>query len=301
MKEVKEVKDVSAVDEFFNGINDITVNSSYVGVDGTTDIEAALKQLVDEGISLDDIDSEFYIPESKDANLDSDATEKRKKKQGEIDNELVLQFIMNPTHDNFNKLWTRFYFGVKGHAYKFMHDWDLADDMACQTFTRAWEFKDKYDYTKAKFSTWLYTICRNLCLGELNRKKKDNYIPQDISDIFDSAMLPASAAASTDSTQYIVEKGEIVANDNNDIIARTYNASLMEIDNLGGTYAKILRMKLIDDMKIREIADELDMNESTVKNYLYKGKEAIAEAIKKNHGNLYDMYLDACDDISKII
>ena len=114
-------------------------------------------------------------------------------------------------------------------------------------------------------------------------------------------MLPASAAASTDSTQYIVEKGEIVANNNNDIIARTYNASLMEIDNLGGTYAKILRMKLIDDMKIREIADELDMNESTVKNYLYKGKEAIAEAIKKNHGNLYDMYLDACDDISKII
>ena len=286
------------VDEFFNGIDDITVNSSCI-VDGTVNIDEALKQLADEGITIDDIDSMFDVPED---NKKTNTTDNRKKKQGEIDNDLVIQFINDPSHTNFNKLWERFYFGVKGHAYKFMRDWDLADDMACQTFTRAWEFKDKYDFTKAKFSTWLYTICRNLCLGELNRKKKDNYVPQDISDIFDSALLPASAATSSDSTQYIVEQGEIVANDNNDIKMKLYDASLMEISNLGGTYAQILKMKLIEDMKIREIADELNMNESTVKNYLYKGKEAVAEALKKNHPTLFEMYQDACaDELTKII
>lgn len=288
------------VDNFFNSIDDITVDSSYV-IDGTTDIDKALEQLTAEGISLDEIDSMFDVVEAT-VYENPEEPEKRKKRQGEIDNELVVNFINNPTHDNFNKLWERFYFGVKGHAYKFMHDWDSAADIACQTFTRAWEFREKYDYTKAKFSTWLYTICRNLCLGEINRKKKDNYVPQDISDIFDSALLPSSAAMSTDSTQYIVEHGDIVANTSSDIMTKMFDASLVEIDNLGGTYATILKMKLLEGKKIREIADTLDMNESTVKNYLYKGKEAIADAMRSKHKVLYEMYMDAyADELSKVI
>ena len=70
----------------------------------------------------------------------------------------------------------------------------------------------------------------------------------------------------------------------------------MEIDKLGGNYTKILRMKLVDDMKIREIADELGMNESTVKNYLYKGKMTVEEIMKTKHKGLYEMYLEASAD-----
>lgn len=297
----KEVKDTSVVDEFFSSIDNITVDSSYI-LDGTTDIDGALEQICAEGTTLEEIDAMFDVYDVEGTVYEDDEPGKRKKRQSEIDNEMVIKFINDPTHDNFNKLWERFYFGVKGHAFGFMHNWDAADDIACQTFTRAWEFREKYDYTKAKFSTWLYTICRNLCLGEINRKKKDNYVPQDISDIFDSALLATSAAMSTDSTQYIVEHGDIVANNNSDIMTKMYDASLMEINNLGGTYATILKMKLLEGRKIREIADTLDMNESTVKNYLYKGKEAIATAMKTKHKILYEMYIDAnADELSKVI
>ena len=48
-------------------------------------------------------------------------------------------------------------------------------------------------------------------------------------------------------------------------------------------------MKLVDDMKIREIADQLNMNESTVKNYLYKGKETLETIMKTKHKGLYEM------------
>lgn len=286
---------MSNVEDFFAGINQITVEKNYAEADVINDIDAALAELAAEGITEDQIDELFT---KKEVQVDT-----QKQKQMSIDNSLVIQFVENPSHENFNKLWERFYFGVKGHAYKFMRDWDLADDMACQTFTRAWEFKDKYDFSKAKFSTWLYTICRNLCLGEINRKKKkDNYIPNDISEVYDSAMLSSSIAASTDSTQYIVEHGDIVANSNEEIVARMYDASINAINHLGGAYTQILTMKLINDMKIREIADELGMNESTVKNYLYKGKEAIADELKKNHPELYEMYLESCaDENAKVI
>ena len=81
-----------------------------------------------------------------------------------------------------------------------------------------------------------------------------------------------------------------------------YDTSIMEIDNLGGNYAKILRMKLVKDMKIREIANELGMNESTVKNYLYKGKETLEQIMKTKHKLLYEMFLEAAaDEASKIM
>ena len=276
--------------------------SENIVVNDSLDVDVNLDALKLEGITEEEIDKYFDVdPACIDSSNNKLATKeeknaRKKQRQTEADNMLVKAFVDNPTHENFNKLWERFYFGVKGHSYKFMHDWDLAADMACQTFTRAWEFRDRYDMEKAKFSTWLYTICRNLCLGELNRKKKDNIVPNDISDMFDSAMLNSSVAMSTDSTQYTMEGGSRTANSVDDLAVKMYDTSLMEIDKLGGNYTKILRMKLVDDMKIREIADELGMNESTVKNYLYKGKMTVEEIMKTKHKGLYEMYLEASAD-----
>lgn len=276
--------------------------SENIVVNDSLDVDVNLDALKLEGITEEEIDKYFDVdPACIDSSNNKLATKeeknaRKKQRQTEADNMLVKAFVDNPTHETFNKLWERFYFGVKGHSYKFMHDWDLAADMACQTFTRAWEFRDRYDMEKAKFSTWLYTICRNLCLGELNRKKKNNIVPNDISDMFDSAMLNSSVAMSTDSTQYTMEGGSLTANSVDDLAVKMYDTSLMEIDKLGGNYTKILRMKLVDDMKIREIADELGMNESTVKNYLYKGKMTVEEIMKTKHKGLYEMYLEASAD-----
>lgn len=38
------------------------------------------------------------------------------------------------------------------------------------------------------------------------------------------------------------------------------------------------------------------MNESTVKNYLYKGKETLEAIMKTKHKCLYEMYLEASSD-----
>lgn len=231
-----------------------------------------------------------------DSSVNGSKKQKRaKKSQTEKDQELVKQFTDNPTHENFNKLWERFYYGVKSHAYKFLHNLELADEIACVTFTRGWEYRHMYNPEKSNFSTWLYTICKNLCLAEIYKVKKDNYFPQDISEIYDSDKLSNNiVTAAGNNNQYTVERNEVVTNSPDEITQRIYNTSIMEINNLGGTYTKILTMKLIDDMKIREISDELNMNESTVKNYLYKGKEMLENIMKKKHHTLYEMYIDIC-------
>lgn len=286
----------------------VVENPEDFGNDDNIDVDMELENLESAGITEDEIESIFAVDaqsiDSSNNALDSDSEKSRKKKmkQAEVDNALVREYVENPTHDAFNKLWTRFYFGVKGYAYKFLKDWDSADDIACQTFERAWENRDKYDINKAKFSTWLYIICRNLCLGEINRRTKCNLVSNDISDMYDSAMMTSSIALSTDSTQYTVESGTIVANTASDLQQKMYDTSIIEIDKLGGNYTTILRMKLVEDMKIREIADALNMKESTVKNYLYKGKETIEAALKTKYKELYEMYMEsAADEASKMM
>lgn len=44
-----------------------------------------------------------------------------------------------------------------------------AEDIAQQAFVQAWKAAGRYRAT-ARFSTWLYTIARNLCLNELRRR-----------------------------------------------------------------------------------------------------------------------------------
>ena len=85
-----------------------------------------------------------------------------------------------------------------------------------------------------------------------------------------------------------------------DILQKMYDTSIAEIRNIGGPAGTILEMKLVNDMKIREIGVALNMNESTVKNYLYKGKEDLANIMKTNHRDLYEMYLEANQDKDEI-
>ena len=51
---------------------------------------------------------------------------------------------------------------IRSLAYRFVGRWDLADDIAQETFLRVYRSADRYEPTAA-FSTWLYRITANLC------------------------------------------------------------------------------------------------------------------------------------------
>ena len=49
----------------------------------------------------------------------------------------------------------------------------------------------------------------------------------------------------------------------------------------------------MNNKKIKEISEEQNLNMSTVKNILYKGKEDIKNILIEKHNDLYNMYLEA--------
>ena len=271
---------VNIIENEMKDFSQMTEKEKTVILTNNIDVDINMEILKEQGITESSIDKLF----------DEDLSKKRT--QSELDDIMIRDYVSNPTREKFNKLWERYYFGIKTYAHKFMHDWDQADDIALQTFARAWEQKEKYDINKAKYSTWLYIICKNMCLGEINLKKKQNIINNDISNMYDATLIK-NHTQNKETTQYIMENNNLVANSKDDIIMKTYDASLNEIDKLGKMYSKIMRMKFVEDLKIREIAEQLNMNESTVKNYLYKGKEIINNVMKTKHKHLYDMYVES--------
>ena len=51
-----------------------------------------------------------------------------------------------------------------------------AEDLAQETFLRAWQNLAQYDAEQGEFSTWLFTIARNLAINERNRASNQHEV-----------------------------------------------------------------------------------------------------------------------------
>src|SRR5581483_9782614 len=60
---------------------------------------------------------------------------------------------------------------VMNFVFRTLRDEAEAEDLAQNVFLQVYKSRRRYKQT-AKFSTWLFTIARNLCLNELRRRSR---------------------------------------------------------------------------------------------------------------------------------
>jgi len=67
----------------------------------------------------------------------------------------------------------------------------IAEDIAQETFLKAWNQAERWEPGRAKFSTWLHRVAKNACLDRL-RKKTEVYsdtIPEMMDDAPNAAQI----------------------------------------------------------------------------------------------------------------
>lgn len=74
---------------------------------------------------------------------------------------------------------------IKSLAWHMMGDEMVAEDIAQETFLKAWTQAEQWEPGRAKFSTWLHRVAKNACFDRL-RKKKEIY-SDDAPEIQDDA------------------------------------------------------------------------------------------------------------------
>src|SRR6202453_208259 len=60
---------------------------------------------------------------------------------------------------------------VMNFVFRSLRDETEAEDLAQNVFLQVYKSRARYERT-AKFSTWLFTIARNLCLNEIRRRSR---------------------------------------------------------------------------------------------------------------------------------
>lgn len=72
----------------------------------------------------------------------------------------------------FGSLISRYQGALFGFLGRMGFDQSTAEDLAQETFLRAWKNRHSFDPSKAQVSTWLFTIARNHALNQLSRKSR---------------------------------------------------------------------------------------------------------------------------------
>ena len=69
----------------------------------------------------------------------------------------------------FEELVQKYKHPIVNVIFRMLHDLDEAEDLAQNVFVRVFQSAGRYEVS-AKFSTWIFTIARNLCLNEIRRR-----------------------------------------------------------------------------------------------------------------------------------
>ncbi|MEU1011120.1 RNA polymerase sigma factor [Streptomyces sp. NPDC088810] len=79
----------------------------------------------------------------------------------------------------------RFQHRVFGVAMAVTGDQQLAEDVAQQTFERAWRHAQIYDSRRGSVMTWLTSIAHNLAIDAVRARRTEPMAPEDLEDLLD--------------------------------------------------------------------------------------------------------------------
>jgi RNA polymerase sigma-70 factor (ECF subfamily) len=149
-------------------------------------------------------------------------------------------------------------------AYRMLGNMVEAEDAAQEAFIRAYRRLDTYDPSR-KFSSWLLAIASHYCVDVLRRRRM-NYLS------FDELppMVELSMPRTTQPEQIVVSQQQA-------------SAVQKLLDTLPASYRIPVILRYWYDMSYREIAQTMDVTESTIKTRLHRARAKLAkQALAQN-------------------
>lgn len=221
---------------------------------------------------------------------------------------LAIKFIEEPSELNFLKLSKRINWGLRKYIFDIVKSNDYIDEIVNKTLENIYFKRDQFDPAIANFSTWMYKIAFNNSLKFLNDQKKIHkyHISEDFSDIYESEISDNNmedccddssntsagyTAANNEFVDMIINGTDIDIYDKERIFSEIYDASIDCISYLPDNLRIVMKERLLNNKKIDDIAADNRIPVSSVKNWLRKGKVALAETVKERYANLYNMYM----------
>ena len=186
--------------------------------------------------------------------------------QPDPDADLMLR-VKRGDMEAFTQLVERWKQPVTNLVARTIRDENEAEDIAQNVFIQVHKSAARYEVS-AKFTTWLFTIARNLCLNEIRRRSRHPTDPLDAPAFADGDEPKQFPDAKNFTPDQAAVHGELA-----DKIEEAL-ASLPENQRT----AILLFQK--QDLSYEDIAEVLGVSLSSTKSLIHRGRETLKERLK---------------------
>ena len=160
---------------------------------------------------------------------------------------------------------------VIGTVTRMLGDANEAEDLSQQIFVRVWKSAPRWEPT-AKFTTWLYTILRNLVFNECRRRARHKLTSLD------------AATDDEDHPQQFAD-GTVKQPDTTMLDEEMQDAIERSTQELPEAQRMAVIMRRYQDVSYEEIAEVLDLTVPSVKSLLFRARTDLREKLKKYLGD----------------
>ncbi|GBE15685.1 ECF RNA polymerase sigma factor SigW [bacterium BMS3Abin14] len=180
------------------------------------------------------------------------------------DSDLAVR-IQKGDRDAFTELVSAYQNRIFNFTYQFFRNEDLAAELTQETFLRVFRFIKRYDPRK-KFSTWIYSIAKNICIDEYRRMKRGKTVSMD--------EVPPGAIVRDDGALHLKDPSHISIQMEERMFMEESIALLPE------KYRTAIILCYFQDLSYREIADVLGISLNLVKVRIFRAKKRLLEIIR---------------------
>ena len=152
--------------------------------------------------------------------------------------------------------------------YRMLRDFDEAEDLTQNVFIRVYQSAARYEVT-ARFSTWIFTIARRLCLNEIRRRGRHPAESLESSQTDYTEQGPRQFEdVKTFSPPEAYLQGEL---------ARKIEEALAQLPEKQRLAIVLCRQ---EELSYEEIAKVLECSVPATKSLIHRGRETLKEKLK---------------------
>ncbi len=176
----------------------------------------------------------------------------------------LLNRVQERDEDAFRELFGRFQSRIYRTALRILKEEQAAQDALQETFLNIYRAAGRFR-GDSKLGTWINRIAVNVCLEMLRKNKKYKY--QTDEDVSEDTTL---ADHHVRDPYHRYQRKEVQE--------RIEQA----LDRLGGKHQSVVKMHDLEGYTIREIAEQLNVAEGTIKSRLFYGREELKKHLSRN-------------------
>lgn len=180
----------------------------------------------------------------------------------------LMRRVKRGDREAFAELVNKYRQPILNLIFRMVHDAAEAEDLAQTAFVQVFRFARRYR-ENARFSTWLFTIARNLCLNELRRRAR--HPAESLEGLSDRAADAAPRPREDPSSP--LPPDALLQTELEELLQRT-------LDTLPPNQRLAVLLCRDEDLSYEDISRILGCSLSATKSLIHRGRETLRQHLK---------------------